>query len=107
MLFTLKRSRLSEDMITSIGYENEIIKEEPKNYTGIPVSLLLREAGIQEEATTSTFIGADGYTVHFSIQEVVENLMILQKTKEGMRLIAGTNYPGALWVRRVDKIEIS
>ncbi|MCK4717951.1 MAG: ECF transporter S component, partial [Thermoplasmata archaeon] len=49
----------------------------PQNYTGIPLYVLLQRAGPEEDATEVVIRAVDGYSVTFSLEEVMDNERIL------------------------------
>jgi hypothetical protein len=43
---------------------------ETKTYTGVPINALLELAGVQDAATTLTFVADDGHTAEVALAEV-------------------------------------
>lgn len=75
-----------------------------QNYTGLPVSYVLRDARIGKNATKIDFVGADGYTQTFNVSDAGNDLIIVQED-DSLRLVA-RGYPGQLWVSRLKLIKV-
>lgn len=85
-------------------------------WTGIPVTTLLAEAGIKPEASVVEFYSLDGhYTKTFFLEEIQDNGVFLAHTVNGQILPAEHGFPlrlvvtgeyGSLWVKWVDRIEV-
>lgn len=77
---------------------------EEKEYNGIPVSEVLKEAVPKEGSTILKVTGADGYEVEFSLEKIlVDDKFILIEEEDMLRLVAG-NYEGSSWVRNVSRM---
>jgi sulfane dehydrogenase subunit SoxC len=90
--------------------------EEDKEWTGVPVSTLLTEAGIKPEASQVTFIASDGYQVTLSLSDVQQNGDFLAYKADGQVLNYTDGYPlrlvaksmdGNKWVRWLYHIKVS
>jgi len=78
----------------------------PRNYTGIPLSVVIGEANPNPDATKIRVRGTDGYTADFSLNEAMaDNLLILTFEHGSYRIVAG-NYEGAYWVEDVASIDV-
>ncbi|MCD1294029.1 sulfite oxidase [Methanocella sp. CWC-04] len=77
-----------------------------QDYTGLPVSYILRDARVGEKATMIDVVGSDGYYQSFYLSNITDNndLLILEEDGE-LRLVA-KGYPGQLWVRYVKQIRV-
>lgn len=77
-----------------------------QNYTGLPMSYVLKDARIGENASKADFIGSDGYYQTFNVSDIEDNddLVIIQED-DSLRLIA-RGYPGQLWVSQLKQIKI-
>lgn len=72
-----------------------------KEYTGVPVSAILRKAGPRAGSAILKVSGADGYTIEFVLEKVlVDDKFILIEEDDILRLVAA-NYEGSCWVRQV------
>ncbi len=77
-----------------------------QEYTGVPISVIIREAGLKEGSTVLKVIGTDGYTMEFSLEQVLtDDKFLLIQEEDKLRLIAG-NYDGSCWVRQVNRLLI-
>ncbi|HHT45664.1 MAG TPA: hypothetical protein GX004_00010 [Firmicutes bacterium] len=78
----------------------------PQEYTGIPLSSILREASPLPEAKKISVIATDGYTVEFELRDVFnDDQLLLIREEDMLRLIAG-NYEGGYWVKLVSRIVV-
>lgn len=77
-----------------------------QNYTGLPVRLVLEEAGVRDGARAIDVVGSDGYTQSFNVSDVIENddLVIVEEAGH-LRLVA-RGYPGQLWVENLKLIKV-
>ena len=76
----------------------------PREYTGIPLKVILQEASPLEGAKKLTVAATDGYTVEFALQEALnDDRMLLIREEDTLRLIA-VNYEGGYWVKMVNRI---
>jgi DMSO/TMAO reductase YedYZ molybdopterin-dependent catalytic subunit len=91
-------------------YENE----SPREWFGVALSTILKDAGIKPEATTLTFYAADGYKTVLSIDKINSSGAILAYPVDGQTLSQGDGYPlrlvskeleGGSWIRWINRIE--
>ena len=84
-------------------------------WTGIPVTSLLKSAGIQARANKITFIGLDGYRQILSIDDVQNEGVFLAYSVNGQALPAVQGFPlrlvakgkyGNIWVKWVQTIRV-
>jgi energy-coupling factor transport system substrate-specific component len=76
------------------------------DYTGVPITVMIKDAQPNEDATELTVVASDGYQVSFPLADVmIDEKMVLIKEDTQLRLIAG-NYEGGYWVRQVVKLLI-
>jgi energy-coupling factor transport system substrate-specific component len=102
--------RLSDfsDQETTITAElkGQYTHVEEKEYTGIPVSAILKEAVPKEGSTILKVTGTDGYEIEFSLEKIlVDDKFILIEEDDMLRLVAG-NYEGSCWVRNASRMII-
>ena len=77
-----------------------------RDYSGVPLSVLLRRAVPEAEASSVRVIASDGYEASFALDDIAARddiLLVLEE--EGLRLIA-PGYDGAVWVRRVTRVVV-
>jgi len=79
----------------------------PRNYTGVPIYIILTEANPMSQATQLRVVASDGYYADFDMLSVMtDNQMILIKDEnQGLRLIAA-DYDGWFWVHSVVRLEV-
>jgi ABC-type thiamin/hydroxymethylpyrimidine transport system permease subunit len=77
-----------------------------QDYTGLPVSYVLSDALVGENASKADFVGADGYYQTFNVSDIEDNddLVIIQED-DSLKLVA-RGYPGQLWVSQLKQIKI-
>jgi len=87
--------------------EGSVTHIAPRNYTGVPLNLLIEEASPLEGATTVTVTAKDGYEVDFELADVMDDdeIIISLEDDNEYRIIAA-NYVGGCWVELVSNIDI-
>ena len=78
----------------------------PQNYTGIQLITILMDAHPLDSATTLQVVSSDGYSVIFSLEEILSDDEIILVIEDGLRLVA-KNYPGWYWVQKVVSLVIT
>jgi energy-coupling factor transport system substrate-specific component len=78
----------------------------PRNYTGVPLTVVLAYASPTSGATTLRVLASDGYSVLFPLSDVLANPEIILVIENGLRLVA-KNWSGAYWVEKVTTLVIS
>ena len=74
-----------------------------KDYTGVPLALVLERAKPKAEATTVEVIGADGYAADFDLAKILADRSVLLSLEGGHLRLIGAGYDGAHWVDRVTR----
>jgi len=78
----------------------------PKNYTGVPIPVILERAHPSQDATIVKVIARDGYEAIFNLANAsVDNRLILTLENGYLRLVAA-DYAGAYWVEQVSEIRV-
>jgi DMSO/TMAO reductase YedYZ molybdopterin-dependent catalytic subunit len=89
--------------------------ETTNEWTGVPVSLILDQAGTKPEASKVNFIATDGYSNELSMEDARKDGAFLAYYVEGKVLPEADGYPlrlvvkdqiGAVWVRYLVHIEV-
>ncbi|MFW9915274.1 MAG: ECF transporter S component [Candidatus Thorarchaeota archaeon] len=76
-----------------------------RNYTGIPIHVILAEAQPKSKATQLRVSASDGYFADFDLPSAMTDDELILMEDDGLRLIAG-NYDGWFWIRSVVKLEV-
>jgi ABC-type thiamin/hydroxymethylpyrimidine transport system permease subunit len=82
----------------------------PQDYMGYSLDDLLDDARISADATKIDVVASDGYYQTFNISEILgKNLLLnisdVESDSDYIRLIA-PDFPGGMWVRKVNKIVV-
>ena len=78
----------------------------PRDYTGIPLNLIIQEGQPQATATEIVVSASDGYFVVFLFQSVMtDDAIIIVEEDSEYRLVAA-EFEGAYWIRGVTGIEV-
>ncbi len=91
------------------------VEDEWDEWTGVPVSTLLKEAGLEPGASEVVFTGLDGYHIQLPLEAVLQDGVFLAYKVNGETLTRERGYPvrlvvksslGNYWMRWVTKIEV-
>ena len=84
-----------------------LVSNEPlKNYTGVPLYIIIETADPISEVYTVTILASDGYQVELNSTRINrDRSIILTMETNGLRLV-GQNLPGNYWVKKVNRLEI-
>jgi energy-coupling factor transport system substrate-specific component len=105
LTFQLSHFEQHETTITA-ELRGQISHVPPREYTGVPLRVIVEEASPLEGATRLKVIATDGYMVEFDIQRVLnDDQMLLIREGDMLRLIAG-NYDGGYWVKLVNRLVV-
>lgn len=78
----------------------------PRNYTGIPLSIIISEANPSNDSERVIVSANDGYSAVFLLSEVLSDDQLIIVFDEGSYTIVAANYDGAYWVKYISKIEV-
>jgi DMSO/TMAO reductase YedYZ molybdopterin-dependent catalytic subunit len=89
--------------------------ENQNEWTGVPLSLILDEAGTKAEATKTKFVSPGGYSAELSIEDARKEGTFLAYKVDGQVLGQNDGYPlrlvvkdqiGSVWVKFLEHIEV-
>ncbi len=86
--------------------EGLVTYEKPRNYTGVPIHIIISQANPKINAKTLRIIASDGYYMNFDLTSVMSDEELILIKDNGLRVIAA-NYDGAYWIRSVVEFIIS
>ena len=87
--------------------QGQVTTEPEKEYSGVPLNIIINKSRPKPTASKIKVIGGDGYTQVFYWSDVKkDNELIVIKEKNSLRLIAA-NYDGWYWVRDIEKLEVT
>lgn len=76
------------------------------NYTGVPLKLVLTDAGISSNATSMDIIGSDGYTIQYSVFDVMSKNDIILVPENGEVDVIAKESTSNMWVRSIATINV-
>ncbi|HEY3421939.1 MAG TPA: ECF transporter S component [Methanocellaceae archaeon] len=77
-----------------------------QNYTGLPVSFVLKDARAGSDARSIDVVGSDGYYQTFNVSDIInDDDLLLTQENDSIKLVA-RGYPGQLWVSWVKEIRV-
>lgn len=86
--------------------QGDVTHVDEKDYTGIPLYIILEQAQPLEGAAAVQVMASDGYSADFSLSAVLQDeKMLLIQEDDMLRLIAG-DYDGGYWVKQVTRIVV-
>ncbi|MFX1515890.1 MAG: ECF transporter S component [Promethearchaeota archaeon] len=84
----------------------DVTHESPRNYTGVPLYILIENAKPKSETYAIKVTASDGYFIEFDSTEIKNNPnVILTIDSTGLRLIA-RDFHGSYWIKKVVHIDI-
>jgi len=91
----------------TIEAQRENNEGEMSTYTGVPISTLLEEAGVPDDATTVTFVAEDDYTADAELAEVMacDDCIVSFRNQGGFSIVM-PGYSGKLQVKGVVEIQV-
>lgn len=79
------------------------------NYTGLPITVILRDARVKDTATHFDVVGSDGYYQTFDVANVTAHddlILTVQRDPDPNIWLVAKNYPGGMWVHQVTTIRV-
>ncbi len=91
--------------------EGSVTYEPPRNYTGIPLNVIINHAEPRDGASKIRVIATDGYDREFDLESVMNDDEVIISYDEGeYRIVVDSNkedYTGSDWVQDISRIEVS
>ena len=78
----------------------------PRNYAGVPLSIVVGEADPNAGATKIVVKGTDGYSAEFDLVDVMSDSALILTFEDGSYRIVAANYEGAYWVEDVASVDV-
>ncbi|HHY93575.1 MAG TPA: hypothetical protein GX513_00995 [Firmicutes bacterium] len=105
--FTFHMGAHADQVVTvTAELKGKVTYVPPRDYTGVPLRLLLPQARPRAGATVVRVVAQDGYEVEFSLADVlVDKEMLLIQEGDSLRLVA-PRYEGGYWVQKVARVII-
>ena len=76
------------------------------NYTGVPLKIVLADAGINSNATSMDIIGSDGYTIQYSASDIMSKDDIVLVPENGEVDVISKGSTSNMWVRSIATINV-
>lgn len=84
----------------------DVTYEPLKNYTGVPLFIIIETADPTSDFYIVIILASDGYQVEFNSTEIQnDKSLIITMEANGLRLVAN-NFHGSYWIQKVNRIEI-
>ncbi len=90
---------ISAELIGSVTHVPE------RNYTGIPLNIVLETAGPMEGSSRIVVTATDGYSAIFNYNEIADDTVIISYHDQRYNIVA-KGYDGAYWVKDVYEIRV-
>jgi len=105
--FNYRESDFHEDLVTvQAELKGSYIHLEPRNYTGVPLSAILRRAAPKASASRVRLVASDGYSVVLDLHQVMENPeIIVVRAGNGSSLVAD-DLDGSQWIQGIVRVEV-
>ncbi len=91
---------ISAELIGSVTHIPE------KNYTGIPLNLIIQHSEPENESTRIEVIATDGYSARFNYTSIMNDDDVIISYEDGQYSIVADGYDGAYWVKDIYDIRI-
>ncbi len=77
-----------------------------KNYTGIPLNVIIQHSEPMEGTSRIVIVSTDGYSAVFNFTSIMNDHSVILSREEGQYMIVADRYDGAYWVKDVNEIRI-
>ena len=84
----------------------QVTHEPARNYTGIPLHLILSKAEPSANATEVVVRASDGYSAVFPFSKVMSDDQLIVVQENGAYRIVAANFEGAYWVDSAISVEV-
>lgn len=98
--FQGSETTISAELIGSVTHEP------PRNYTGVPLAIILEQASPTTGAQEVVVTGSDGYYATFRLADALSDSQLILIHENGAFRIVAANYEGAYWVEDVVTIDV-
>ena len=76
------------------------------NYTGVPLRVVLADAGISNNATSMDIVAADQYSIRYEVSNVLSKDTILLVPENGEVDVVAKDFTSNMWVRSITTITV-
>jgi ABC-type thiamin/hydroxymethylpyrimidine transport system permease subunit len=96
----------SQEITINAELIGSVTHKPPRDYTGVPLSIVVGEAHPNSDATEVVVRGTDGYSVEFALTAVFSDGELIITYDGSSYTIVAANYDGAYWVYDVASIDV-
>lgn len=105
--FTYRPSNFIDEQVTIVAeLKGQYTYIPPRNYTGVPLYMILNTAVPNSSATVVRVLASDGYEASFNLTDVIQNGRIILIQDSGTLRLVAADYEGAYWVEKVYEIRV-
>ncbi len=91
---------VSAELVGSVTHVPE------KNYTGIPLNLIIKHAEPRNESISIEVVATDGYSAVFDLNSIMYDGNVIISYEDDRYMIVADGYDGAYWVKDIHEIRI-
>lgn len=95
-----------EPQFITIAAKNNHAPDRLINYTGVPLCIVLKDAGIMDNATRMDITASDNYEQTFDVKIIMEDGTYILVPENGEVDLVAKNTTSHLWVRSIMRIKI-
>ena len=96
----------SQEITINAELIGSVTHKPPRDYTGVPLSIVVGDAYPNDDATEVVVRGTDGYTAEFTLTAVLSDSELVITYDGRSYTIVAANYEGAYWVEDVASIDV-